>query len=134
MIEKGYDLIVTCNDPEVDENKFELLMASMLRFINKGPNLNFEMKLQKKYYPVTIIPPGKDPKVGDIIVVPPADNHYGGKAEVLKVFKSMSGGKMVTCVSLVEFGEGLHYNWEQFLHADQEGLIKSYGKTWTKRG
>ena len=126
--------MVICTDPDIDENKFELLIASMTAFLNRSKSLKFHVELQKEYRPVTIIPPGEDPKVGDIIVVPPSDNHYGGKAEVSKVFKATSGGEQVTCVNLVELGPGLQYNWEEFISKDQLKLIESYGNQWARRG
>jgi hypothetical protein len=82
-------------------------------------------------------PPDRDPKVGEDIYVGTSlylsrgrDDFQGGLCEVSRVYKSMSGGEMVTWVEVKEKG-GSGLNWEQFLKGEQAKLEKEFGD---KRG
>lgn len=84
--------------------------------------------MMNKIYPV--------PNVGDDVYVKSSfymshgvDDFVGGLCKVTRVFKSMSGGSLVTFIEVDE-NPGVEYNWE-FLYEMQDELKKQFG---TNRG
>jgi hypothetical protein len=67
------------------------------------------------------------PKVGDILWVPPSDDHSGGMATVSSVEDGMSAGEMVPFVSFK--GLSSSYNLKYLLEK-QDRLHKDYGRYW----
>lgn len=67
------------------------------------------------------------PKVGQVIYIPPSDDHFGGKAVVSKVYEGFSAGRSTVYIQVEQCG--VSYNWE-FLEAEQSELKESYKTSW----
>lgn len=83
---------------------------------------------------IQLCPADRVPKVGEWIYVGTAmsfDHGYydvvGGLAQVYKVGKMKSGGKVVSTVYVKEHGHRGGKNWDQFTSKEQDKLAEMYG-------
>lgn len=67
------------------------------------------------------------PKVGSVILIPPSDDHCGGKAIVSEVKDGISAGQPAIFVEVEQCNSS--YNWE-FLEQQQSKLNERYGDRW----
>ena len=68
------------------------------------------------------------PTVGAVVLIPPADCHWGGKAFIEKIEQKISAGELVLFITTEQCS--FHsYNWD-FLIDQQDRLAIHYGDRW----
>jgi hypothetical protein len=102
------------------------------RYIREGKNIFSQKQIAHLH---KWIKSGKYwvPRLGDLIYVQThlyldhgEDDEVGGLAQVTRVYRGMSGGDSKCVFVEVAQHDGGH-NWTQFLHPDQEELMKEFG-------